>query len=110
MARTTQANSNYNSNKMAIGGGMLNYESMIEATDQQDQFIDVIPSTISRTKTLTKSKNGSNMGMQSSMPNNLKVLNSKHSVNSKDAAINSNDNKTVNGASKSFKIEKKAKS
>lgn len=28
-----------------------------------DKFIDEIPITIQRTKTLTKSKNGSNMGM-----------------------------------------------
>ena len=53
------------------------------------------------------------MGMQSSMPNNLKVINSKHSVNSKDgggAIENSNRIIQANSASKSCKVEKKAKS
>ena len=50
------------------------------------------------------------MGMQSSMPNNLKVLNSKHSVNSKDGGAVENSKITANSASKSCKVEKKAKS
>ena len=33
MAKTTQENFNSISNKTTKGGGMLNYESMIQATD-----------------------------------------------------------------------------